>query len=184
MDDLRNQYPKRELRVLKCEIHPIASIVKTAAFYDPEVNIAMVKTGKEEMPISNGLSISQIAFDLTKDDYFTYIEVLKAKKRWQVITSMKLPSKAINAELQLKRIKGKTYKMLGFYTNVEKDVLYVELIKNRRGKKDKVEKRARVGDNIIFETNNREELIGIWIYNIVDDPGFKLRKKWYEERGY
>jgi len=181
MNNDNNKYLE-DCKVIIVDYLETSKTANTFACYNLEADITMVYSKEYFDKNTRGLNVGGISdigfsfgFDLSENFEFLYIEALFVKALSCKKKDLILPEYSINARVVLSRSSCHYYERVKYVINPDNNILYITLIDNISSRK------IGVGNNIIFEIDDTNQLTGIWIYGIVEDLDFSRMKKWRKE---
>ena len=106
------------------------------------------------------------------------IRLTNGKADWQVKPDLITPVNPINSRILFVDPVNKHFGGIeGLYSNAAKTMVYIKIWE----KPANTYSTYRIADNLFLDVHQERELIGIWIFNIQDDPKGKRRKEWSEK---
>ena len=175
-------HKEEDCKVIILKYIPVSKTKDSFATYDPDSDIVSVNTVEGYLHISNGGICAggikdrafSLAFDLSVDNDFEYLEALFVRYFSRLDNKLDLVNDIdlIDADVKLSTSTEKLYDTVQFFHNEKRDKLFIKL------SDEKPEKHIRACRNMVLGINRESELVGIWVQDIVEDPGYKLMHKW------
>lgn len=181
------------LKVIEVKIIPLHYAIQSQAFYDYEVDIldVYIKPFKKYLYGFNvyGPSCGTIVFDLDGSFQLQSLEIMWPRNYWKIVKENQYFSffqNLISGKVIFRRESftlGSTttnieIEKLDIMTNPQKTNVYIKFSdwdKNRE-----TTTKVKVDENLIMDIKDNQ-LIGIWVLNIIDDYGGKKLKTWLED---
>jgi hypothetical protein len=149
---------------------PLARLFPCRAFYDTigdTLSVGIKQKGK----FKSSLDGSDCSFDLTRDGKLLNIDIWKARKEWRVEKEIHPPEEFTmqNIVFPLSTDDLETVDLL---TNAKRDILNLKFARER------VARFVSPATSLIFELNEKDELVGFWLTEITDDLNFQKEGDW------
>lgn len=141
------------------------------AFYDTigdTLSVGIKQKGKFKSSIDGEFC----SFDLTRDGKLLNIDVWKARKAWKIEKAIHPPEEFTTANVIFDSTADAELETIDLLTNSERTILNVKFSRER------VAKFVSLATSLIFELNDKDEMIGFWLTEIVDDLNFQKEGDW------
>ncbi len=149
----------------------LARLFPCRAFYDTigdTLSVGIKQKGK----FKNSIDGEVCSFDLTRDGKLLNVDIWKARKAWKVERAIHPPEEFITANVLFDSAAGTELEAIDLLTNTERKILNVKFSRER------VARFVSLATSLIFELNDKDELIGLWLTEIVDDLNFQKEGDW------
>ncbi len=153
------------------KIVAIARLFPCRAFYDTigdTLSVGIKQKGKFKSSIDGEVC----SFDLTRDGKLLNIDVWKARKAWKVEKAIHPAEEFITANVIFDTAADVELETIDLLTNAERTILNVKFSRER------VAKFISPATSLIFELNEKDEMVGFWLTEIVDDLNFQKEGDW------
>jgi uncharacterized protein YuzE len=144
--------------------------IPTKAFYDTIGDTVSVGI-KQKGQFKSSLDATDFSFELSGDGRVLDIEIWKARKEWQLEPALH-PPESVEAGNIIIRDSNQGIDDCVFLTNAARDLLFI------RFSEERISRSVSPGNTVIFELNQADELVGLWIVGIEDDINFAKEQVW------
>ncbi len=148
-----------------------ARLFPCRAFYDTIGDTLSVGV-KQKGKFKNSIDGELCSFDLTRDGKLLNVDIWKARKAWKVEKAIHPPEEFVTANVLFDPTTGDELDVIDLLTNAERTILNVKFSRER------VAKFVSPATSLIFELNDKDELVGFWLTEITDDLNFQKEGDW------
>jgi uncharacterized protein YuzE len=144
--------------------------IPTKAFYDT-IGDTLSAGIKQKGQFKSSLDATDFSFELGMDGRILDIEIWKPRKEW-ILERALHPPESVESGNVLVSDPDQPVENPKFLTNEKRDVLYIQFSDER------ISRSVSPGSAVIFELNDANELVGLWIVEIENDINFEKEQIW------
>lgn len=158
------------MNLVKVQSKGLRKHIPTKAFYDT-IGDTLSAGIKQKGKFKSSLDATDFSFELSRDGRILNIEIWKPRKEWVLERALHPPEEVESGNV----IVNDSVQDVGepkFLTNEERDLLYIQFSDER------ISRSVSPGEAVIFELNDSDQLVGLWITGIEEDINFEKEQVW------
>lgn len=141
------------------------------AFYDT-IGDTMSVGVKQKGKFKTSIDGEWCSFDLTRDGKLLNVDIWRARKEWKIEKAIHPPEEPMTLNTLFEPSTEAELEVLDLLTNPDRKILNVKFSRER------VAQFISPAASLIFELNEKSELIGFWLTEIIDDLNFQREGEW------